>query len=143
MLMTVAAHAALYATAVLLGAMAFFSFVVAPTVFMTLEAAAAATLIRALFRPYYMVILATAFVAGVALLLAGAQVASFAMGMVALLAAFARFVLMPRINLLRDAELQQGDAEAGRQFKLLHRLSVLINVAQLATAAVVLAGFVR
>ena len=46
----------------------------------------------------------------------------------------AGFVLMPRINALRDRQLA-GDAAAKAQFDLLHRSSVIINFVQIAAAA--------
>jgi hypothetical protein len=45
--------------------------------------------------------------------------------------------LVPRINQLRDEELA-GDETAGAQFAKLHRLSVIINMVQLAALIVLL-----
>jgi hypothetical protein len=54
---------------------------------------------------------------------------------------YARQVLMPRINALRDRELA-GEAAAGARFQRLHGLSVWINGAQVLAAAVVLARLI-
>ena len=51
--------------------------------------------------------------------------------MVALSTLWVRQSLVPRINALRDAELG-GDDAAGARFARLHRLSVVINMIQLA-----------
>ena len=47
---------------------------------------------------------------------------------------------MPRINALSDAA-QAGDAAAGTRFARAHRLSVVVNAAQILTAGAVLARF--
>ena len=60
---------------------------------------------------------------------------------VALAVVFALFLwawlwLMPKINQVRDAELN-GSESGKKSFNLLHKLSVVINLAQLVTVAVV------
>ena len=115
--------------AILLGAMLFFAAVVAPLVFTGLDAATAGRLIRRMFPWYYLVVLALAILAAL-LSLPSAPVNGAILGLVAAGAALSRQVLMPRINRLRDTQMA-GDADAGRRFERLHRLSVWINSAQI------------
>ncbi|TQF81116.1 DUF4149 domain-containing protein [Elioraea sp. Yellowstone] len=129
----------LFATALLLGGMAFFAFVVAPAVFRALGAEAAGAFLRRLFPVYYVWCAGMAATAAVALV----PLAWEAAGVMAIVAAgfvFARQALMPRINAYRDAA-RAGDASAQARFVGLHRLSVAINLAQMLLAALVLVGF--
>lgn len=114
------------------GGMTFFSAVMAPLVFTKLPLETAGAFIRQVFPWYYLVMGLTTLLA-VLLLLPGIGAG---VGWPAALSAFAligfvmaRQLLMPRINAARDAELA-GDAGAGKRFKRLHGLSVLINGAQ-------------
>jgi hypothetical protein len=66
--------------------------------------------------------------------------AALVMAVVASGFVFSRQGLMPRINAYRDAELA-GDASATQPFARLHRLSVVINLAQMVLVALVLVGF--
>ena len=61
-------------------------------------------------------------------------------GAVALSALWLRQVLMKTINRLSDAA-QAGDTAAAARFARMHRLSVIMNVLQMAVLAVLLAGF--
>lgn len=129
---------ALLAAALLLGAMAFFSFIVAPMVFVTLEAPLAARVIRALFPVYYLVIIGLGAATALPLAIAGRPVDAAAMAFVAGFAALLRQGLLPRLDALRAAK-EAGDAVAVRRFARLHRASVAVNMAQLlATAAILL-----
>ncbi len=118
----------------LIGSMLYFAAIVAPTVFQALPAEHAGKFLRRLFPRYY----AWGFgVAALATLLA--VIASAAPGAIAVCALIAlgfivaRQVLVPRINRARDAGLA-GDDAADRRFARLHRLSVLLNAAQLLAA---------
>ncbi|MDX1710058.1 MAG: DUF4149 domain-containing protein [Rhodovibrionaceae bacterium] len=126
---------AAFLTSALAGGMLFFAFVFAPLVFRTLPAEAAGRLIRQVFPVYYRVSGATALAAGVLALPGAAPWAGAVLLVIAALFAVARQGLMPRINALRDRELQ-GDAKAGARFARLHRLSVAINMVQLLLAVV-------
>jgi hypothetical protein len=117
--------AAPLALGLMLGAMAFFSFFVAPTAFRVMDEKDAARFVRALF-PYYYLFIAVAALAAVAGLVAKEPWMSKLMLLVAAVALFCRQILTPAINRLRDRELE-GDAKAGRRFALLHRLSVWLN----------------
>jgi hypothetical protein len=130
---------ALFATALLLGGMVFFAFVVAPSVFRALEPRAAGVFLRRLFPVYYVFGAGMAAAAAIALVPVMWE-ATIIMAVVAAGFVFARQALMPRINAYRDAELA-GDASAKLPFARLHRLSVAINLAQMILVAVVLAGF--
>ncbi|SDE36389.1 DUF4149 domain-containing protein [Belnapia rosea] len=126
----------LLSLALLLGGMVFFAAVVAPLVFTRLPADQAGRFIRQLFPVYYLWLIATAGLA--ALALAPARPAdALAMALVAALTLWLRQGLMPRINRLSDAA-QAGDAAARPRFDRAHRLSVLLNLAQMLVAAAVL-----
>jgi hypothetical protein len=124
------------AAALLLGSMAFFSAVMAPLVFIKLDAATAGRFIRGVFPWYYLVVLVLAALAAAALA-AGRPADAGVMAAVALGAWVSRQVLMPRINAHRDQSLA-GDASAGRRFDRLHRVSVWINAAQLLACGAVM-----
>lgn len=114
------------------GGMTFFSAVMAPLVFTKLPIKTAGTFIREIFPWYYLAMGLTTLLAVLFLLPGiGAGVGwPAALSMLALIGfVMARQVLMPRINQARDAELA-GDAGAGKRFKRLHSMSVLINAAQ-------------
>lgn len=130
---------ALFATALCLGGMVFFAACVAPLVFTRLPPEHAGRFIRAMFPVYYLYVLGMAAAATVALL----PLSYAAAGLMAAVAAttlWLRQVLMRQINRLSDLA-QAGDATARRKFDRMHRLSVIMNVLQMAIVAVVLAGF--
>ncbi|MCS6890169.1 MAG: DUF4149 domain-containing protein [Rhodovarius sp.] len=134
-----AATVALFATALCLGGMVFFTAAVAPLVFRVLPAEAAGRFIRAIFPVFYLYVLATSGAAAVALIPLSGTAAGM-MAAVAGLAFWLRQVLLPRINTLSD-QARAGQEEAARRFRQLHRLSVLANLLQMATVMAVLAGF--
>ncbi|NIR28385.1 MAG: DUF4149 domain-containing protein [Gammaproteobacteria bacterium] len=126
----------LVGVAAVFGAMAFFSFVVAPLIFMKLEAATAGRFVRSIFPWYYLVIAVLSVIAA-ASLAALRPIEAAIMGFVAIGAVVSRQLLMPRINRHRDRMLE-GKPGAERRFARLHRLSVWINGAQLLGALAVL-----
>ena len=130
---------ALFATALCLGGMVFFAACVAPLVFSRLPAEHAGRFIRALFPVYYLYVLGLSAAAAMALIPLSLAAAGLA-GAVALSALWLRQVLMKTINRLSDAA-QAGDKDAGKRFDRMHRLSVIMNVLQMAVLAAVLAGF--
>ena len=108
-----------------IGAMLFFSAIVAPTAFRALPSDEAAGFVRALFSTYFLVnglagLIAAALVfpafAGALLFLGGGALIAL------------RLLVVPAINAARDASLA-GDSKAKASFKRWHRLSVLVNVA--------------
>jgi hypothetical protein len=116
----------------LLGGMVFFSVVVAPLVFMRLPAEHAGRFIRALFPFYYLYVLVSAALGACAMALVDPTAAAV-LAAVALITLWLRQGLMVRINRLSDA-LRAGEAAARRGFDRAHRLSVLVNMAQLLAA---------
>jgi Domain of unknown function (DUF4149) len=114
--------------AVALGGMLFFAAVFAPLVFHALQPATAGDLLQQVFPVYYRVLTALTIMAA---LLLWDRWETPVLAMIALLFVFARYGLMPRINRARDARLE-GDESEGRTFVRLHRLSVIINLAQMA-----------
>lgn len=118
--------AALVAASV--GAMLFFSAVVAPTVFRAIPADHAGTFLRAVF-PIYFAVNGGAAIAAALLVPFGWP---FWMLLACGLTMFAIVVLaIPAINAARDQALA-GDRDAQRTFGLLHGATVAANVAQLA-----------
>jgi hypothetical protein len=134
---TTLVHAALIASALLLGAMLFFSLGVAPMVFRTLERPQAARLMQALFPLYYLVIVALGAVAALTLGLAGDPLHGGIMAFVAAAAALLRQGLLPRLDALRPAK-DAGDAAAQLSFARLHRASMIVNLVQIVAVAAVL-----
>lgn len=126
----------LLAIATLFGSMTFFSFVMAPLIFIKLDGATAGRFVRGVFPWYYLVVAGLSVLAAIALA-AGRPVEAGVTGLIALGAILARQVLMPRINRYRDGMLS-GDRSAERPFTWLHRMSVWVNGAQLIGALFVL-----
>jgi uncharacterized membrane protein len=117
--------------ATVLGAMTFFSFVMAPLIFIKLPLETASRFIRSVFPIYYLSLGIISSLASLILVLTKGYTAPVILLLiVAMLFFVARQFLMPRINLYRDKELD-GIVEAGRTFKILHKLSELINYLQL------------
>jgi len=132
---------ALYATGILLGAMLFFSFALTPMVFIKLEAAVAATFVRALFPLYYLIIIVLGAAAALTLAVAERPIPASLMALTAAFAVMTRQLLIPRLDALRPLK-EANDETATRQFKALHRFSVIVNVAQMIAVAAVLSIFV-
>lgn len=118
------------ATGTWVGAILFQSAVVAPAVFIDLDAAAARRFLRTLFPRFYRLGLACGVVM-VAGLLTNATLLGWSNVLAILMAAASLMVVLqiisllmvPQINAARDA----GEAEAAR-FTRLHRLSVVLTV---------------
>ena len=119
--------------ALLLGGMVFFAFFMAPLVFTKLPAETAGRFIRVAFPWYYDTMAVLSALAALACLGFAPTLAAILVADAAFFVA-ARFALMPAINFARDASLQ-GDTASGVRFGRLHRASVLLNAAQLATVA--------
>ena len=127
---------ALYIVAATLGSMVFFAAGIAPTVFQSLPEAEAGQFLRRLFPRYYLTLILGSGAAGLCFITASPLSAAVCL-MIAGSTGWVRQVLVPRINQLRDAELN-GDANAGQQFARLHRWSVGINMVQLLALLVLL-----
>lgn len=131
--------AILVLVATLAGSMVFFSFVMAPLVFIKLDKVVASGFMRAVFPWYYALIIGLAGLAAV-LLLNRSLLLALLLAAVTLLALYARLWLTPRINKLRQRQ-DAGDGEAAARFEASHRLSVWINGLQLVTVFAVLVLF--
>lgn len=132
---------ALYATALLLGAQLFFSFVVAPMVFANLPSATASGFMRAIFPLYYSVTIALALLALLDFGVAQEPRGVIVLGAIAALGLVSRQVLLSRIEFWRPGK-EAGDALATAKFRALHRTSVLVNLGQMLGAAGLLFSFV-
>jgi hypothetical protein len=131
---------ALFAAALLFGGMVFFAAVMAPLVFTKLPGEVAGRFIRQVFPFYYLYVLAISALGGIALLPLRVPDAIGLLA-VAVITAWLRQVLMGHINRLSDAA-RTGDTAAKSRFDRAHRLSVIVNLAQMLVAGVVLARFV-
>ncbi|MGD2074988.1 MAG: DUF4149 domain-containing protein [Gammaproteobacteria bacterium] len=120
------------ALALTFGGMTFFSAVMAPLVFAKLPLKVAGPFMRQVFPWYYLTMGAAVLIALTALMLGAGSSALWEAALAALVLTgfvFSRQVLMPRINQARDAEIL-GEFGAGRRFRRLHLVSVVINALQ-------------
>jgi len=125
-------QSALYLTAIILGAMIFFSFVVAPTTFKLLDEENSRKFIRGIFPFYYLLNLTLSFVASVLFFLNQNLSIDFSlMASVSVLFAISNFILMPMINKFRDNN-------EDKKFKISHFISVIINFIQLIFLVIIL-----
>lgn len=104
------------------GIMLFFTVAVAPTIFTILPAEWAAKYVRAFFPKYYAVLGITTAIAAV---LSATPMYRFALVGCAFFFFFSQWCITPAVNRARDTGRE-------RTFKVLHTLSVVINVLQLA-----------
>ena len=122
----------IYLTAMILGIMLFFSFVIAPVVFTTLDEDNARKFIRRIFPFYYNVNLAISFIVLLLfLLLSKLGVDFYLILAISLLFAISNYLLMPLINKYRDEKQD-------KKFKYSHFVSVVINFIQMVFLVVML-----
>ncbi len=115
----------IYLTAMILGIMLFFSFVIAPVVFTTLDEDNARKFIRRIFPFYYNVNLAISFVILlIFLFLSKLSVDFYLILLITILFATSNYLLMPLINKYRDEKQD-------KKFKYSHFISVVINFVQM------------
>ena len=115
----------IYLTAMILGIMLFFSFVIAPVVFTTLDEDNARKFIRRIFPFYYNVNLMISFVVLLTFLfLSKLGVDFYLILLITILFATSNYLLMPLINKYRDEKQD-------KKFKYLHFISVVINFIQM------------
>ena len=125
-------QSALYLTAIILGAMIFFSFVVAPTTFKLLDEENSRKFIRGIFPFYYLLNLTFSFVASILFFLnQNLSIDFLLMASVSVLFAISNFILMPMINKFRDND-------EDKKFKISHFISVIINFIQLIFLVIIL-----
>lgn len=122
-----------YSLGILVGAMLFFPSVVAPIVFRTVGEEGASKFLRALFPRYYLFMIIFSIIAAVALRLAEVWIGAAIIVFIVISTLWVRHSLVPHINAHRDAEFA-GDEEAGVAFERGHKISVIINMAQLLAA---------
>ena len=122
----------IYLTAMILGIMLFFSFVIAPVVFTTLDEDNARKFIRRIFPFYYNVNL------GISLIILSTFVFLNNLGIgfylilaISFLFAISNYLLMPLINKYRDEK-------QNKKFKYSHFISVVINFVQMIFLALLL-----
>jgi MFS-type transporter involved in bile tolerance (Atg22 family) len=114
-----------YLTSMILGIMLFFSFVIAPVVFTTLDENNARKFIRRIFPFYYNVNLGISFIVlMIFILLSKIGVDFYLILAITVLFATSNYLLMPLINKYRDEKQD-------KKFKYSHFLSVLINFVQM------------
>ena len=115
----------IYLIAMILGVMLFFSFVIAPVVFTTLDEDNARKFIRRIFPFYYNVNLAISFIVLLLfLLLSKLGIDFYLILLITILFATSNYLLMPLINKYRD---EKQDIK----FKYSHFISVVINFIQM------------
>ena len=115
----------IYLTAMILGIMLFFSFVIAPVVFTTLDEENARKFIRRVFPFYYNVNLGISFIILLFFLFLSKLGLDFYLILaVTILFITSNFLLMPLINKYRDEKQEQ-------KFKKSHLISVIINFVQM------------
>ena len=115
----------IYLTAMILGIMLFFSFVIAPVVFTTLDEDNARKFIRRIFPFYYNVNLAISFIVLLLfILLSKLGVDFYLILIITILFAISNYLLMPLINKYRDEKQD-------KKFKYSHFISVVINFVQM------------
>ena len=125
-------QSALYLTAIILGAMIFFSFVVAPTTFKLLDEENSRKFIRGIFPFYYLLNLTLTFVASILFFLdQNLSIDFLLMVSVSVLFVISHFILMPMINKFRDKN-------EDKKFKISHFISVIINFIQLIFLVIIL-----
>ena len=115
----------IYLTSMILGIMLFFSFVIAPVVFTTLDEENARKFIRRIFPFYYNVNLGISLIVLVIfLLLSKFGIDFYLILVITLLFVTSNYLLMPLINKYRDEKQD-------KKFKYSHFMSVVINFIQM------------
>ena len=122
----------IYLTAMILGIMLFFSFVIAPVVFTTLDEENARKFIRRIFPFYYNVNLGlSSIVLLIFLFLSKLGIDFYLILAITVLFGASNYVLMPLINKYRDEKQD-------KKFKYSHFISVVINFVQMVFLVVML-----
>tara|TARA_B100000945_G_C20147851_1_gene487062 strand:+ start:172 stop:570 length:399 start_codon:yes stop_codon:yes gene_type:complete len=122
----------IYLTSIILGIMLFFSFVVAPVVFTTLDEENARKFIRRIFPYYYNVNLGISLLVLLILLFtSNFEIKFYLILVVAILFAISNYLLMPMINKFRDENQD-------KKFKYSHLISVIFNFIQILILVVIL-----
>ncbi len=121
-----------YLTSMILGIMLFFSFIVAPVTFTTLNEENARKFIRKIFPYYYTVNLAISILVLICFIILKIFSSDFYLILgVAVLFVVSNFILMPLINKYRDEK-------QNNKFKYSHFISVVINFIQMIFLVIIL-----
>ena len=122
----------IYLSCIILGIMLFFSFVVAPVTFSSLNEENARIFIRKIFPYYYTVNLIISLIVLLCLIYLGIyNIKFYLILLITILFAFSNFILMPLINKFRDSQ-------EDKKFKYSHFLSVIINFVQMIFLIIIL-----
>ena len=122
----------IYLTSIILGIMLFFSFVVAPVVFTTLDEENARKFIRRIFPYYYNVNLGISLLVLLILLFTrNFEIKFYLILVVAILFAISNYLLMPMINKFRDENQD-------KKFKYSHSISVIFHFIQIFILVIIL-----
>ena len=122
----------IYLTAMILGIMLFFSFVIAPVVFTTLDEDNARKFIRRIFPFYYNVNFGLSLIVLITFVfLSKFGIDFYLILAITLLFAASNYLLMPLINKYRDNKQD-------KKFKYSHFISVVINFVQMLFLVVML-----
>ena len=122
----------LYLTSVILGTMVFFSFVVAPVTFTTLNEENARKFIRKIFPYYYLFNLTISILTILSFLfIKKFSIDFYLISLISILFVISNFVLMPLINKYRDTNQD-------KKFKYSHFISVVINFVQMILLVLIL-----
>ena len=122
----------IYLSCIILGIMLFFSFIVAPVTFSSLNEENARIFIRKIFPYYYTVNLIISLIVLLCLIYLGIyNIKFYLILLISILFAFSNFILMPLINKFRDSQ-------EDKKFKYSHLLSVIINFVQMIFLIIIL-----
>ena len=113
--------------AVLTGSMIFFMAVVSPSVFTTLSTNASSKFLRTIFPRMFLFGFIIALLSLILSYISGNNLNAILLVIVAVSFIINRNYLTPKINNLRDKELE-GDQKASSNFKYMHLLSVLLFI---------------
>ncbi len=112
---------------ILIGSMIFFMAVVSPSVFATLSTNASSKFLRTIFPRMFLFGFIIALLSLILSYISGNNLNSILLVIVAVSFIINRNYLTPKINNLRDKELE-GDKKASSNFKYMHLLSVLLFI---------------
>ena len=125
-------QAVVYLSSAILAIMIFFSFVVAPVTFTSLDEDNARKFIRKIFPYYYNVNLFLSIILTlVFIILKSYQLNFYLISCVTVLFVISNYVLMPLINKYRDEKQE-------KKFKYSHMLSVIINFLQIGLLLIII-----
>ena len=125
-------HIIIYLTSMILGIMLFFSFVIAPVVFTTLDEENARKFIRRIFPFYYNVNLGISIlILLIFLIISKIGMDFYIFLVITILFAISNYILMPLINKFRDEKQD-------KKFKYSHFISVIINFVQMTLIVLIL-----